>query len=51
MNDTWTPGTIAAVVISAILFCIALVASIIINCFQLYRSVRAHLIQRRLARQ
>ncbi len=51
MNDTWTAGTIAAIVISAILFCIALIASILLDCFQLYRSVRAYLIQRRLNRQ
>ncbi len=50
MND-WTPKTIAAITISAILFCIALIASILFNCFQLYRGVRAYLIQRRLARQ
>ncbi len=51
MNDTWTAGTIAAVAISAILLCIALIASILFDCFQLYRSVRAYLIQRRLNRQ
>ncbi len=51
MNDTWTPVTIAAVVVSALLFCIALVASIIVDCFQLYQRIRAHLIQRQLACQ
>ncbi len=39
MNDTWTPGTIAAVTISAILLCIALIASIFFDCFQLYQSI------------
>ncbi len=33
MNDTWTAGTIAAVVISTILFCIALIASILLGLF------------------
>ncbi len=51
MNDTWTPGTIAAATISAILLCIVLIASIIFDCFQLYQSGRAYLIQQRLARQ
>ncbi len=51
MNNTWTPGTIAAITISAVLFCIALVAAITYNCFQIYLSIRAYLIQRRLARQ
>ncbi len=46
MNDTWTAGTITAVIISAILFCIALIASILFDCFQLYQSVQAYLIQR-----
>ncbi len=51
MNDTWTPGTIATVTISTVLLCIALIAAITYDCFQVYLSVRAYLIQRRLARQ
>ncbi len=45
MNDTWTPGTIAAVTISAVLLCIALIATITYDCFQIYLSIRAYLIQ------
>ncbi len=51
MNDTWTPGTIATVTVSAVLFCIALIAAITYDCFRIYLDIRAYLIQRQLARQ
>lgn len=44
MND-WTPGTIAAITISAVLLCIALIIAITYDCLLLYQSLRAYLIQ------
>ncbi len=51
MNDTWTPGTIAAVTVSATIFVVVVIITIVYDCFIIALSIRAYLIQRRLARQ